>query len=413
MISTPSPIIIVGAGPAGLFAAETLAQAGLPVALYDRLPSPGRKFLLAGRGGLNLTHSEPHQAFLPRYGEAAPVLAPLLESFTPKALSAWAGSLGEPTFIGSSGRIFPKSFKATSLLRAWLGRLSALGVELHPRHTLVALGRDGSARFDTPNGEVPTPPGLILLALGGASWPRMGSNGAWVELLAPLGVPIAPLRPANSGFDIAWSPAFAARNQGQPLKRIALTLGDQTVHGEAIVTSHGLEGGVVYAIAARLRDTITRSGPTTLMLDLRPDLSVDALSVRLAKGRAGDSLANRLRKIGLAGAAIGLMREAHGVVPSAPSELAQAIKAVPLTVTGTRPIARAISTAGGVMLDAIAEDQSLKAAPDIFVAGEMTDWEAPTGGYLLQATFATGFAAARGLAARRGVLISQPENTDW
>jgi uncharacterized flavoprotein (TIGR03862 family) len=397
-------VAVIGAGPAGLMAAEVLAQAGCAVTVYDRMPSVGRKLLMAGRGGLNLTHSEPLDRFLPRFGPAALRLAPSIEAFPPSALIAWAEALGQPTFVGSSGRVFPKALKASPLLRAWLGRLRGLGVEIRTRHDWTGWNAEGRLRFATPAGEETVSPAATVLALGGASWPKLGSTGAWAEVLAREGVAVSPLRAANAGFDVTWSELFRDRFEGQPLKGVALTFGRVRVRGEAMVTRHGLEGGAVYALSADLRDALANEGAARLWIDLRPDARVEELQAKLAQQPANQSAANRLRKAAhLSPLEINLLREAHGKdLPSDPAALAAAIKGAPLPLTATRPIERAISTAGGVALSAVDEDLMLIARPGVFVAGEMLDWEAPTGGYLLQASFATGVAAARGLLRRLG-----------
>ncbi|MEN5084207.1 TIGR03862 family flavoprotein [Bosea sp. TWI1241] len=395
-------IVIVGAGPAALIAAERLAQAGRSVVLIERMASPARKFLLAGRGGLNLTHSEPLERLLARYGAARPWLEPALNAFPPQALRDWADGLGAESFVGSSGRVFPRAMKASPLLRAWLARLAGLGVRMRTQWRWTGWTADGALGFATPEGEARLRPAAVLLALGGASWPRLGSDGAWQALLAAKGVAIAPLRPANAGFTVAWSPLMRARFAGQPLKRIALAFAGESVRGEAMIDAGGIEGGAVYALSAPLREAIARDGTAVLAVDLRPDLSAEALAQRLAKRRPGESLSNHLRKAaGLAPVAIALLREsADGPPPQEPEALAAAMKQARLTLTGIAPIARAISSAGGVRAEAVDADFMLKALPGVFVAGEMLDWEAPTGGYLLQGCFATGVAAAAGIARR-------------
>jgi uncharacterized flavoprotein (TIGR03862 family) len=386
-------VAVIGGGPAGLMAAETLAPAGARVAVYEGMPSFGRKFLMAGRGGLNLTHSEALERFLGRYGAAAARLAPLIEAFPPAALVAWAEGLGQPTFVGSSGRVFPRAMKASPLLRAWLRRLTASGVELVTRAEWLGWEADGALAFhDRP----PVRADAVVLALGGASWPKLGSTGAWADLLAAKGVALAPFRPANVGFRADWSPHFRERFAGAPLKPLALTFAGVTVRGEAVVTAHGLEGGGVYALSAALRDAIARDGRAVLELDLRPGVAEADLARKLARPRGGQSAANFLRKAaGLAPVAVNLIREARG--GALPADLARAIKHTPVTLTGTRGLERAISTAGGIAWSAVNEDLMLTALPGVFAAGEMLDWEAPTGGYLLQACFATGAAAARGV----------------
>jgi hypothetical protein len=395
-------VTVIGAGPAGLVAAEALARAGANVRLHDAMPSAGRKLLMAGRGGLNLTHSEPLDAFLARYGEAAGWMAPRLEGFRPADLVAWAEGLGQATFVGSSGRVFPRAMKASPLLRAWLGRLSDRGVALVLRSRWTGWNAAGALTFDTPAGPATERPGATVLALGGASWPRLGSDGGWTALLAARGVGMAPFAPANVGFDVGWSPLFQARFAGQPLKAIALTHAGRTVRGEAMIAAYGLEGGAVYALSAGLREAIAANGRAELAIDLRPDQSLGQLTARLVRPQGRQSQSNHLRKAaGLSPAAIGLMREATGgPIPVSPRSQAELIKAVPVTLTGLQGLDRAISSAGGVRLSELDEDLMLRRLPGVFAAGEMLDWEAPTGGYLLQGCFATGLAAARGVARR-------------
>jgi len=400
----PSQVAIVGGGPAGLIAAETLARAGVGVTVYDRMPSVGRKFLMAGRGGLNLTHSEEFGRFVARYAEAEPVLSPLIGAFRPEDLRSWCEGLGQETFVGSSGRVFPKAFKASPLLRAWLARLEGLGVRFALRHTWQGWDDAGALVFTAPGGETArATPDATILALGGASWPRLGSDGSWTGILQDKGVTLAPFRPANMGFTLPWSEVMRSRFEGEPLKRIALTFEGMTVKGEAIVTADGLEGGAVYALSSRLRDAVERQGGATLLLDLRPDLSLDALTKRLSAPRRGQSASTFLRKAaGLSPLGTALLRESTPQLPTQPDALARLIKSVPLTLTGTKSLERAISTAGGIPFDEMDEHLMLRRLPGVFAAGEMLDWEAPTGGYLLQAAFATGVAAARGaLAALR------------
>ena len=403
-MTTPRTVAVIGGGPAGLMAAEVLSAAGVAVTVYDRMPSVGRKFLMAGRGGLNLTHSEDMEAFLARYGVAQPKLRPLIEAFTPSALVAWAEGLGQETHVGSSGRVFPKSHKASPLLRAWLGRLQAQGVEVLTRHDWLGWDADGALRFATPDGEVAARPDAAILALGGASWPKLGSTGDWADLLAKDGLAVTPLRPANVGFDVAWSEVFRERFHGQPLKNVGVSFEGQTARGDAMVTREGIEGGAIYALSAPLRDGIAAAGSALLEIDLRPDQSVGQLTARLAVPRGGQSMTNYLRKAAhLSPVEINLLREAHGVeLALTAGGLARAIKAAPIRLTGVRPIARAISTAGGVAFSEVDDDLMLSARPGVFLAGEMLDWEAPTGGYLLQACFATGVAAANGVLRRLG-----------
>lgn len=384
-------------------AAEVLAQGGASVTVYDAMPSAGRKFLMAGRGGLNLTHSEPLPQFMARYREAAPKLQVAIEAFSPDALRAWSAALGEPTFVGTSGRVFPKAFKASPLLRAWLRRLDAGGVRFVFRHRWTGWDCAGRLLFRTPNGVAAVAANATVLALGGASWPRLGSDGGWAELLAAKGVAIAKLRPANSGFTVAWSELFRDRFEGQPLKGVALTLGAHTVRGEAMITRNGIEGGAVYALSAELREAVLSLGQARLMIALRPDLEAAALTTRLSGTRGKQSLANFLRKAAqLSPVGIGLMQEAaiasgRPLAAFSPAELAQLINAIPVQLTGVAPIDRAISTAGGVSFDELDDRFMLRKLPGIFTAGEMLDWEASTGGYLLQASFATGAAAGRGV----------------
>ena len=395
MSDSPKTVHIIGAGPAGLMAAERLAQAGLTVVVHDAMPSVGRKFLMAGRGGLNLTHAEPMAGFVGRYGAAGGAVAAWLERFSPTHLIGWAEGLGQATFTGSSGRVFPRAMKASPLLRAWLARLAGLGVEVRTRSRWVAR-RDSGWVFATPDGERVERPDAVVMAMGGASWPRLGSDGVWAAMLE--GVAVAPFRPSNVGFDVAWSEVFAGRFAGQPLKPVALTYEDQTVRGEAMLTRYGIEGGAVYALSAGLRDAIERDGTATLTVDLRPDLSVEALAGRLAKPRGKDSVTNWLRKAGgLSAPAVGLLREIPGELPAGADKLARRIKAVRLTLTGVQGLARAISSAGGVRLDQLDDGLMLTAMPGVFAAGEMLDWEAPTGGYLLQASMASGAVAADGV----------------
>jgi uncharacterized flavoprotein (TIGR03862 family) len=400
---TSSPTVtIVGAGPAGLMAAEVLARGGAKVTVYDQKASPGRKFLLAGRGGLNLTHSEALESLLTRYGDAAPALRQAITAFPPGMLREWCDSLGEETFVGSSGRVFPKAFKTSPLLRAWLRRLAAQGVDFVPHHRWTGFGDAGGLRFATPDGPANHMAQASVLALGGASWPHLGSDGLWTETIAKANILTLPLRPANCGFRIDWSETFKSRFEGQPLKGIALGFDDRWVRGDAIITRNGIEGGGVYALAAPLREAILKDGEATLRIALRGDLTSRDLEEKLRAPRGKQSLSTFLRKaLKLSPVAIGLLQEtsrAQSLALSAmsASELARIVAAVPLRLTGIAPIARAISTAGGISFTEIDEDFMLTRRPGIFVAGEMLDWEAPTGGYLLQACFSTGVAAGRG-----------------
>jgi uncharacterized flavoprotein (TIGR03862 family) len=405
-------VAVIGAGPAGLMAAEVLSATGVRVTVYDRMPSAGRKFLMAGRGGLNLTHSEDLPAFLGRYGAAAASLRAAIEAFPPSAVRAWCEGLGQETFVGTSGRVFPKSLKASPLLRAWLRRLAAAGVEFAFRHRWIGWDTSGRLQFDAPGGHVSIDADAIVLALGGASWPRLGSDGGWIDALTRTGVAIAPLRPANCGFIANWSDVFRGRFEGQPLKRIELTFRGQRVRGEAVITRNGLEGGAVYALSAALREVIAASGEAVLHIALRPDLSAAELQQRLAAPRGKQSLSTFLRKaVNLSPPAIGLLNEAAASASLRRASmdaaaLAALINAVPVRLVGTAPLDRAISTAGGISFAELDEHFMLSLRPGTFAAGEMLDWEAPTGGYLLQASFATGAAAARGVLgwfARKGV----------
>jgi uncharacterized flavoprotein (TIGR03862 family) len=402
MSSPAQHVAVIGAGPAGLMAAEVLAQGGAYVTVYDAMPSAGRKFLMAGRGGLNLTHSEPLPQFLARYREAMPHLKTAIEAFPPQALRDWSEALGQETFVGSSGRVFPKVFKASPLLRAWLRRLDSQGVRLALRHRWTGWDEQDGLRFQTPDGLHVVEASATVLALGGASWPRLGSDGAWAEILAAKGVKIPPLRPANSGFTVAWSDVFRDRFEGQPLKSVALAFGNRGIRGEAIITRTGIEGGAVYALSAELRRAILRDGIATLNIALRPDTEIGELTARLSVAKGKQSFSNFLRKAAkLSPVAIGLLQEAakaSGVSLSALSsaDLASLIQAVPVQLNGVSSIARAISTAGGISFDELDDAFMLHRLPGVFAAGEMLDWEAPTGGYLLQASFATGAAAGRG-----------------
>ncbi|MFN4282974.1 MAG: TIGR03862 family flavoprotein [Alphaproteobacteria bacterium] len=382
---------MIGAGPAGLMAAEIMAGAGLAVTMFERMPSVGRKFLMAGRGGLNLTHSEPLETFRSRYGAAESWMTPLLDAFSPSDLVAWAEGLGEETFVGSSGRVFPKVMKASPLLRGWLARLGEMGVKIETRADWTGWDLAGGLAFA---GRPSFDAAATVLALGGASWPRLGSDGGWTALLPDID--IAPLRAANCGFAVAWSDVFRAKHAGAPLKRVALTVGNKRVRGEAVVSAAGIEGGAVYALSAAARETIARDGVATLYVDLLPDVKPDALAAKLNQGRGGDSLSNVLRKrAGLAPVGVGLVQEARHAGDARP--LAEIVKGVALTLTAPFGIARAISTAGGIALGELNERLMLKKRPGVFACGEMLDWEAPTGGYLLQGCMATGAAAGRGV----------------
>ena len=394
---------IIGGGPAGLFAAETLAAAGVAVTVYERMPRLARKLLLAGRGGLNLTHSEPLDAFLNRYRDAAPHLANAIRAFPPADLRAWCERLGQETFVGSSGRVFPRAMKTSPLLRAWLERLSGLGVEVRFGHKWIGWAADGALQFETRDGIVSDQPGSTILALGGASWPKLGSDGQWIDALSRDGVGIAPIAPSNCGVKTAWSPIFRERFAGTPLKRIALSVAGEAARGEAVITSDGLEGGAVYALSAPIRSELAAQGTATLAVDLRPDDKAEQLLQKLlAKPRGKQSFATYLRKaLNLDPQAIGLLQEAahatgQQLAAASPDAVAKLTKAVPVRITSLAALDRAISTAGGVTFDSVDENFMLKTRPGTFVAGEMLDWDAPTGGYLLQACFVTGRAAALG-----------------
>jgi uncharacterized flavoprotein (TIGR03862 family) len=395
-----APIAIVGAGPAGLMAADVLSAAGKPVAVFERMPSVGRKLLMAGRGGLNLTHSEPSERFAARYGKARARIEPMLSAFTPRDLVAWAEDLGHETFVGSSGRVFPKAMKASPLLRAWLARLAAQGVTIRTRMRWTGWRANGALRFARDDeAEEAITPTATLLALGGASWPKLGSDGGWVDALTARGVEIAALKPANVGFEIAWSDVFRERFAGEPLKGAAFRFGDAEINGEAIITDYGIEGGAIYALSASLRDALAEDGRTTLLIDLKPALSAAQIAAKLVQKRPGDTIASALRKaLRLSPLAINLLREANSAsLSNDPTQLAAFIKAVPLRLNAPRGLERAISTAGGVAWDAMDEHLQLRAIPGTYVAGEMLDWEAPTGGYLLQGCFASGVWAARAI----------------
>ncbi len=397
-------VSIIGGGPAGLMAAEVIAANGARVDVYDTMPSVGRKFLMAGKGGLNLTHSELPELFLSRYGARREQVEPWLAAFGPEALRAWAHALGVETFIGSSGRVFPKDMKAAPLLRAWLHRLRGAGVVFHMRHRWRGWNEDGALTFDTPQGAINVRTDATLLALGGGSWARLGSDGAWAPLLAARGVNIAPLQPANCGFDCTWSEHFRTRYAGQPVKSVVASFTDNTgmIHqqqSEFMVTASGVEGGLVYALSALLRDAIAIHGSTSLHLDLAPLRDLPRLTRDLSASRGKRSLSNHLQnQANIAGIKAGLLREMATAEDLAdPVRLAARIKALPLKLTAPRPLDEAISSAGGVTFDALNEHLMLRELPGVFCAGEMLDWEAPTGGYLLTACFAGGRIAGTGV----------------
>ncbi len=383
---------VIGAGPAGLMAAEVLSAGGVSVTVYERMPSVGRKFLMAGRGGLNLTHSERLDNFLARYGVASARLRPMLEAFPPRALIDWAHTLGADTFTGSSGRIFPTAMKASPLLRAWLGRLDRQNVQFRLRYDWRGWS-DGALRFHTPAGDVARTHDVTVLALGGASWPRLGADGSWTMLLQEKGVAIAPLRPANMGFNVNWSELFRSRFAGQPLKNVTLRFAGHAARGDAIITGYGIEGGAIYALSSVLRDALAAASPVSLAIDLRPDLSQQQIASRLARPQGKDSRANYLRKsVGLSPMETNLLRET-GTPPDR-------LKSIAVMLSGHQPLTRAISTAGGISFDALDDTLMLKAMPDTYAIGEMLDWEAPTGGYLLQACFSTAVFCAHAILAR-------------
>ncbi len=394
-------VAIIGGGPAGLMAAEVLSQAGIRVDVYDGMPSVGRKFLLAGVGGMNITHSEAYPAFLSRYAERAPQIAPLLRAFDADALCQWINELGIETFIGSSGRVFPTDMKAAPLLRAWLKRLRDSGVVIHTRHRWLGWDASGALRIASPEGEISVNPDATLLALGGGSWSRLGSDGAWMLPLEQRGVDLAPLQPSNCGFEVqAWSELMVSKFAGAPLKNIAIGLNDDIPRlGECVITATGIEGSLIYALSAPIREEINRYGAAVIHIDLLPGRPVDKLQAALSKPRGARSMAKHLHsQVGIDGVKAALLRELTDAETFAdPALLARAIKALPLTLVKTRPLDEAISSAGGVRFEAMDERLMLKALPGVFCAGEMLDWEAPTGGYLLTGCFASGRAAGLGI----------------
>jgi uncharacterized flavoprotein (TIGR03862 family) len=401
--------VVVGGGPAGLMAAEVLTAAGLAVTVYDHMPSVGRKFLLAGRGGLNITHSEPFDMLLGRYRTAVPLVEASLRQFGPAELRDWCAALGEPTFVGPTGRVFPKSFRATPLLRSWLSRLLAAGVTIETRHRWQRWSTADNGQIDPHRlvfsnefGEqIEVHSDVTVMALGGASWPRVGSDGGWVAAFVQAGVRISDLRPSNCAVNVVWTSGFAARFAGTPLKNVAITVAAETIRGGAMITTDGLEGGPIYAHSAAIHGELDRDGRCLVTVDLQPDLSEQQLRRRLDQRRPKDSVANALRRtLGLPAASAALLREmTANCIPTDAAELARLVKAVPVRVESLAAIDRAISTAGGIALSEIDGSFMLRRLPGTFVAGEMLDWDAPTGGYLLQASFSTGVAAARGAAA--------------
>ena len=407
-------IAIVGGGPAGLMAAEAARAAGVEVDLFEAKGSVGRKFLIAGKGGLNLTHSEPRPAFDARYRERAADIARWLDTFDADALREWARGLGVETFVGTSGRVFPLDLKAAPLLRGWVRRLRESGVRFHVQHRWTGWSEDGALRFDTPVGESQFAARATVFALGGASWPELGSDGAWTRPFAAAGIPVAPLRPTNCGFDVAWTPHFVERFAGEPIKPVVAHWTDgggqpRSRQGECVASRAGIEGSLVYALSADLRDAIDRDGQAVLTLDLAPGRDEAALRDALARPRKGRSLGEHLRRqTGVHGVKAALLHEVLGVpLPDDPARIAAAIKALPLRLLAPRPIEEAISTAGGVRLEALDAGLMLRERPGTFLAGEMLDWEAPTGGYLLTACFASGLLAGRAAVGRLSTDVSR------
>lgn len=392
-------IAIIGGGPAGLMAAETLSALGSSVTVYEAMPTVGRKFLLAGKSGLNITHSEDQARFLTRFGDASGRLKASLDSFTPDDIQAWAAGLGVETFVGSSGRVFPRRMKASPLLRAWLKRLEGQGARVLTRHRWEGFAADGGLVFQTPDGMKIIRSDAALLALGGASWPKLGSDGAWTSWLKDRGVEVNALRPANCGFDIDWSESFKERFAGVPVKSVTAISKAGAFQGEFVITRNGIEGGLVYMHAAALRDQLEKDGTAVLELDLAPGRTVERLARDLVRQDAKASFSSRLRKgAGFEGVKAALVREiAPDAGGSDPEQLARLIKAMALPIFAPRPIAEAISSAGGITWDSIDDNYMLNTLPGVFAAGEMLDWEAPTGGYLLSACLATGRTAARGI----------------
>jgi len=416
--STSVSVAVIGGGPAGLMAAEALAGHGLRVDLYDAMPSVGRKFLLAGKGGMNLTHSERAELFLGRYGSRRERVAPWLEAFGPDALRAWVYELGIDTFVGTSGRVFPTDMKAAPLLRAWLHRLRASGVQFHMRHRWLgwgggvpgdAAGDMSPLRFATPDGEKLIAADAVVIALGGASWPRLGSDAAWVTTFVQQGVPVQPLLPANCGFDTPWSAHFKDRFAGQPLKSVTLSLTgadgrEISRAGECLITETGIEGSLVYALSAPIREQWLAQGEANVTLDLLPDLPLQRVLAEVTRPRGARSMSSHLQsRVGITGVKAGLLHEClNKDAFTDTTRVAHALKALPLRLLQPRPIAEAISTAGGVAMEALDDSLMLKRVPGVFCAGEMLDWEAPTGGYLLTACLASGRVAGQGALAYLG-----------
>ncbi|WCJ64882.1 MULTISPECIES: TIGR03862 family flavoprotein [Agrobacterium] len=399
VLSEARQVAIIGGGPAGLIAAEMLSSAGHAVTVFEAMPTVARKLLMAGKSGLNITHAEDYDSFRYRFGEAEPRLRAALDDFTPEKLRDWAERLGQETFVGTSGRVFPRVMKASPLLRVWLARLEAQGVTIRTRHRWTGFSGDRLV-FATPDGEVTIKADAVLLALGGASWPRLGSDAAWVPMLAQKGVEVSPFRPTNCGFDVDWSDIFRERFAGEAVKSTVTISPAGAFQGEFVITKHGIEGSVVYAHSAALRDRLEQVGGAALAVDLAPGRTVERLSRDLEKLGRKESFANRMRKAaGLSAVKVGLLREIFPDIAAMPDEFVAArLKHLEIPLLRSRPIAEAISAAGGVAWSGVDENYMLKSIPGLFVAGEMLDWEAPTGGYLLTACFATGKAAAKGMA---------------
>jgi len=397
-------VVVIGGGPAGLMAAEAIAGDDIEVDVYDAMPSVGRKFLMAGKGGLNLTHSEPSESFLSRYGTRRPQIESWLNQLGPLDLVNWVHGLGIETYVGSSGRIFPKDMKAAPMLRAWLHRLRESGVRFHMRHRWIGWSEEGALRFKAPLGEIIRRPDAVVLALGGGSWPQLGSDAAWVSLLTEKGVQQAPLKPANCGFDVDWSDYFRTRFAGHPLKSVVMTVGGSignqaSLQGECVLTENGIEGGLIYALSARVRDDIALTGSATIHMDLMPGWAVSRVIDEVSRPRGSRSLSSHLQsRLNIKGVKVGLLRECLPMESfNDPILIGKAIKALPIKLIAARPIEEAISSAGGVDFDAIDARSMLHAMSGVFCAGEMLDWEAPTGGYLLTACFASGLVAGRGV----------------
>ena len=391
--------MIIGGGPAGLMAAEVLLERGAQVSLYEANPSPGRKFLVAGKGGLNLTHSEPREDFLSRYGLRRPQIEPLLDAFGPNELREWARALGVETYIGSSGRVFPKEMNAAPLLNAWLEKLQTSGLQIFTRHKWVGWGKDHALLFETPDGEKNVKADAVILALGGGSRPELGSDGRWIPLLAGYDIEIAPLKPANCGFDVQWTPHFRDKYQGKPVKSAAITFKGRRKLGEFIITEKGVEGSLIYAISAQMQDEIEGAGRAIIELDLTPDWTEEEVSKKLSRPRGSHSISKHLKRtLHISGVKSGLLWEfVNRKDFSDPERLASAVKSLPIPLIAPRPLEEAISSAGGVTFESVDEHLMLRALPGVLCAGEMLDWEAPTGGYLLTACFASGYSAGLGV----------------